>query len=1509
MTTALQDPRTEPPAIDLNPPTTPMIDRQRDAVEIAQFILEANVRLVILHGAADSGKTELVTRWVIPELRGVLEASGRQVLYGECSPTFPDVLEEDAGGVRFDDALRSKNILVVDSFDVLLDLPRDAQRAQLDQLFARLLGPDVAAKLVLVVASRHLNSVYALASYDPDATRAVRELRSMSVDEQLTSLVEMNAPERIEYEPATLKLVGADCAKLAAAGWADTFDLVRLIHSRLVIRSRNAGHASISVKDYEDLDGAGGILRAHLEDGLEAIDADNPGDGTIARLVLERLYEADRDRAAVEMDKLAARIGVTRLDLERVIALMSQPGGLVRQKAGGSLRVVPRQLLAIVREDVVGRERQLERLYRIITDNTRDWLQLGGLLSGPRFEEVHAARRFLTVTEDQARFLVHCALLYESSATAGAARYWLQRVSDEKDRLNLLLLSLMHGGTDARMRAAELLGQYAADEVRDSLCSVALSDSETKVRAAAVNSLARMATPEVMHKILREVNSPQSPYRAAAVDALRIFRSSEIAAVLKRLVNDPHVEWPLREKAINVLSALDVEESVDALLDVALKDEDEEDREAAAKALRQVGPDALNQRIFDRLASDVRLGRWLLAGTLGLSALFVFPARYQWAIGMIHGRTSRLLLAAVSVVGLLAVAPTLQKLRRRQIRLRSAPGIAAALVFAVNAYATFPLVHGLAHFASGMRRRAALIFGAELLALVFINMVAPTFGATISLGWMSYIWQWTGYLVLAGTYAYDVVVVLLGSIVLNEATTLEQRRSSVYDEVFANPGAARLIIDSLDKPPVAALPFAKRLLQRFGARMQRVQLITLLESGSPRSQPFVARALRESKTDETVHRLETLWRTTGDRTLRERVATILYGKPNECSLEALARMRPELGRWQRIRARLARHVYATRLWPRTLRYGLLALLPAVGVLVYNGAMMVYNPAWSQIVALRQPVSEAKKLSIIQFLGDVYPDESAAHLFALFHDDKAKLTVPVHAATAQALARLEARDVVAAPGEWRTTMGKWRPDLLRGVDRYAALLGGDSAATPADSAVESESTAPALLGPLATSSTIDGAVADPLSPGELEALIPSAAELDSLARAVLLDFASVKDTTVADSAIRLLTRHAENVLAPAKDSDPRQARMIARAVTTLGNLPFQRAIPILDTLLREQPPLGKLTNSSGMNKLSEELERTAQRAYSVSLQSESLADSKQLLQILRRVSLRDSIALSSKDSSRVSLRDSSVKQTLSHIQADLFERVSCDRNNDNKCDDKETALGFIAEHPLGEYGYRDLLSHYAEESEYAAAAHVLDSLKRQHPHLVWPRKILAEVYHENLALEDSTYFTKSYNEMRELRQLPAYAELRRFGADDYRRVEIDHVEITFSARRYGETDSLARRALGATPDGSERQYDQLFDTRRLNAAVFSYMALAMRGDALGAASRLDQLEAVIRTLPPDFMNNWAYPGTEHFIGTSGAPPGLRDALLRLCKSGEWYSTAEAAAVIAENRRALDAMGGL
>jgi hypothetical protein len=1412
MTTATAAERIGLTSAEFRAQTATVINRQREAAEIAQFILDAGVRLVVLYGAIDSGKTELVTRWVIPEIRTLLHGSGRDVLFGECVPAFPEALVGAAGPVRFEDALHRRDVLVVDSFDLLLDLPRDSQRAQLDRLFARLLSPGVTAILVVVTTSRQLNSVYALASYHPDATKAVRELRSMSVEETLIRLGRTDDDERIDYEPEMLQAVAADCVELAASGCADSFDLVRLVHARALLLHRDTGHTAISLLDYEEMGRAPGILRAYLEQVLEAMEAGHRGDGRTAQVVLERLYEADREHAPVNFDRLAARIGIARAELDRIIGRMSGPDGVLRPKPDGTLRVVPRQLLLVIGEDLAGRRRQLDRVRRVVSEGTREWLHAGALLSALRFREVHEERTSLAVNDEQARFLVHCALLHEDETIAGAAAYWLGRVDDEADRVNLLLLSLLQGGTGARMRAARLLGGCATSEVRDRLSSVALTDSEPEVRAAAVDSLARMKTDDVLGRILHEVKVPESQYRGAAIDALRIFPTPDIAAVLKRQVNDASVDAALREKAIAVLSTLEIPEAVDALLDIALHDEDDEDREAAASALGSFRSEALNQRIFDELGIDSRPRRVLVGGVLGLIALIVFAFGARRWESLPDAAMSVWSSTALSLVALIAIAPALRKLRRAELPLRSPFGLAAVMVFLINAYTSFPLVHGLAHFAAGLRRRAALIFGVELLSIAFISMVAPTFEATTTLGWAGEVFRDAGLVLFVGSYLYDVVAVLLGSVVLSRATTLDDRRGRVYERVFANPNAAKLIVDSVERPPVLALPFAVRLLRRFGDHMQPAQLVQLLEANAPRALPYVSRALRRNKSDDTVQRLEQLWEKDTTPLVRQRIASILYREPNDCALEALGRLRPQMSRLQRLRARLATHVYAINLWPRAARIAFVALLPAIGVLLYNGAMMAYNPAWSEIVALHQGenvVPRSHKAKIVRFLADAYPAQSAPQLYELFADDRGRLGDSLHAETAQALARLD----TLRPAENLA----WGSALARGVAAYDSLLTQDTSAAPRDTA------------------TVGRA-------------------LD-----VMTAFARVRDTALAARAIHGLMGYTSAVMA--RDGETARARR--RALGAVGRLRYQRALPFLEALYVDQST--RRTSRSSTDDVLDVRNRVVRRAYSASVDTGSLSGQKELLGMLR-----------------------TLKDAPKGITEDLTQRVV----------DFENAVAFVRQNPAEELGYRRLLTLYTNRGDVTGGVRALDSLKREFPAGVWPRKLLSEAYHESLAPDDTTYFARSYDEMRQLRELPEYATVQRSARADYRRIESDYVEVALSARQFDEVDGVARRLLAETTDTTEW----------LNATLFAYMAMALKGDTAQAAARLDDLATFAGKVPVGFVNNWRYPGTIAFLRSSTAPAPLKSALIRLCKGGNWFSRDAAADVIAENRRALGTRAG-
>jgi hypothetical protein len=175
--------------------------------------------------------------------------------------------------------------------------------------------------------------------------------------------------------------------------------------------------------------------------------------------------------------------------------------------------------------------------------------------------------------------------------------------------------------------------------------------------------------------------------------------------------------------------------------------------------------------------------------------------------------------------------------------------------------------------------------------------------------------------------------------------------------------------------------------------------------------------------------------------------------------------------------------------------------------------------------------------------------------------------------------------------------------------------------------------------------------------------------------------------------------------------------------------------------------------------------------------------------------------------------------------------------------------------------------------------------------------LAELYHEYLALRDPAYFLRSYDEMANLRRLPAYDTLRAQDTTNYYRFEADFVEVLLSARRYPETEKVARELLALT---EQHVY-------RLNMALFAYMAQVMSGNRAGAMAKLTELEGVARTLPQDFYNGWIYPGTKQFITNSNLPPPLRDALLQLCKEGDWYTPKDAAAVLVANRAGLARLG--
>jgi len=73
------------------------------------------------------------------------------------------------------------------------------------------------------------------------------------------------------------------------------------------------------------------------------------------------------------------------------------------------------------------------------------------------------------------------------------------------------------------------------------------------------------------------------------------------------------------------------------------------------------------------------------------------------------------------------------------------------------------------------------------------------------------------------------------------------------------------------------------------------------------------------------------------------------------------------------------------------------------VLLYHGTMIIRNPAWSEIVSLRRPLTnEVQKARIVSFLVDAYPAESGTRLRELFEERRTRAVDPFLAALVRGL---------------------------------------------------------------------------------------------------------------------------------------------------------------------------------------------------------------------------------------------------------------------------------------------------------------------------------------------------------------------------------------------------------------------------------------------------------------------------------------------------------------------------
>jgi Cdc6-like AAA superfamily ATPase len=496
-------------------------------------------RLALLYGASGTGKTSLLQAGVLPQLEradppyATIRVRALEdpalVIRRAVRRRLPEAdLPEDGLLIEFLDAaahaIDRTLIIVLDQFEEFFIRFSPKYRASFIAELARLYeARNVPVKVVFSLREDWLASMSEIEERIPEVYQTKMRLLPLSRDQARQAITEPAEQLGMHYDPALVdRLLGnlADEQVDELTGSQSTSVMppqLQLVCDALYERARGQGRDSITMADYEAMGGARDILARYIQEALR----EHPGEEReVAKKVLGSLVSSQATKTAMGQGSITAEVGAEDEVLERVLSR------LIRQRLVRRLDVAPAYELAhdILADAIAGwigeEDRQFKQAREMLRRELADWQQDPAVfLSQSKFQRINTLRDGLTLTNEEAAFLLRAAVLYDEDV-----RYWLEQFSDTDAGAKILLEMLGSDADGARLTAAKYLADYPQDDVATALAHKALKDPEPAVRDMAAISLGRMEGRTGISLLVDTVSDKESVDRARGLYALALIQ-------------------------------------------------------------------------------------------------------------------------------------------------------------------------------------------------------------------------------------------------------------------------------------------------------------------------------------------------------------------------------------------------------------------------------------------------------------------------------------------------------------------------------------------------------------------------------------------------------------------------------------------------------------------------------------------------------------------------------------------------------------------------------------------------------------------------------------------------------------------------------------------------------------------------------------------------------------------------------------------------------------------------